>query len=144
MVSMNYFSGTMNFIRNSVIMFYPIRPSNYATLSMILTEVSMEMARNTKKNWSRRVTSTSNALDLEAGVFTLEDPREIALSLKRSALRSKRRRVDPFRSAMSMLNFYINRAGRRLPLNRRKVLESAKNELRDVFGRSEKKRRLSR
>lgn len=144
MVSMNYFSGTMNFIRNSVIMFYPIRPSNYATLSMMLTEVSMEMARNTKKNWSRRVTSTSNALDLEAGVFTLEDPREIALSLKRSALRSKRRRVDPFRSAMSMLNFYINRAGRRLPLNRRKVLESAKNELRDVFGRSEKKRRLSR
>jgi hypothetical protein len=111
----------------------------------MLAEVSTEMARNTiKKNWSRRVTSTSNALDLEAGVFTLEDPREIALSLKRSALRSKRRRVDPFRSAMSMLNFYINRAGRKLPLKRRKVLESAKNELRDVFGRPEKKRRMSR
>ena len=111
---------------------------------MMLAEVSTEMARNAKKNWSRRVTSTSNALDLEPGVFTLEDPREIALSLKRSALRSKRRRVDPFRSAMSMLNFYINRAGRKLPLKRRKVLELAKNELRDVFGRPEKKRRVSR
>ena len=103
------------------------------------------MARNTnKKNWSRRVTSTSNALDLEAGVFTLEDPREIALSLKRSALRSKRRRVDPFRSAMSMLNFFINRAGRKLPLSRRKVLELAKDELRDVFGRPRKNHQLSR
>lgn len=133
----------MKFVRNSVIMFYPTWFSNFATLTMMLTEVNREMAGNTKKNWSRRVFSTSNALDLEAGVFTLEDPREIALSLKRSALRSKRRRVDPFRSAMSMLNFYINRAGRKLPLNRRKVLESAKNELRDVFGRPEKKRRVS-
>lgn len=108
---------------------------------MLLAEVSIRMDRKAKKNWSRRVTSKSNALDLEAGVFTLEDPREIALSLKRSALRSKRRRTDPFRSAMSMLNFYINRAGRKLPLSRRKVLEQAKNELRDVFGRSRKKLR---
>lgn len=107
-------------------------------------EVSTKMARNAKKNWSRRVTSASNALDLEAGVFTLDDPREIALSLKRSALRSKRRRVDPFRSAMSMLNFYINRAGRKLPRDRRKVLELAKNELRDVFGRPKKNSRISR
>ena len=102
------------------------------------------MVNDAKNNWSRRVTSNSNALDLEPGVFTFEDPREIALSLKRSALRSKRRRVDPFRSAMSMLNFYINRAGRKLPLNRRKVLELAKNELRDVFGRPEKKFRVNR
>jgi len=102
------------------------------------------MVKNAKNNWSRRVTTNSNALDLEPGVFTLEDPREIALSLKRSALRSRRRRVDPFRSAMSMLNFYINRAGRKLPLNRRKVLELAKNELRDVFGRPEKKFRVNR
>ena len=102
------------------------------------------MVKDAKNNWSRRVTTSSNALDLEPGVFTLEDPREIALSLKRSALRSQRRRVDPFRSAMSMLNFYINRAGRKLPLNRRKVLELAKNELRDVFGRSEKKFRVNR
>jgi hypothetical protein len=99
------------------------------------------MDRKAKKKWSRRVTSKSNALDLEAGVFTLEDPREIALSLKRSALRSKRRRTDPFRSAMSMLNFYINRAGRKLPLSHRQVLEQAKNELRDVFGRPRKKQR---
>jgi len=107
-------------------------------------EVSIEMVKNSNKNWSRRVTTNSNALDLEPGVFTLEDPREIALSLKRSALRSNRRRVDPFRSAMSMLNFYINRAGRKLPLNRRKVLELAKNELRDVFGRPETNFRVSR
>jgi hypothetical protein len=102
------------------------------------------MDRKAKRNWSRRVTSNSNALDLEAGVFTLEDPREIALSLKRSALRSQRRRADPFRSAMSMLNFYINRAGRKLPLNRRQVLEQAKNELRDVFGKPAKKLRGNR
>jgi len=102
------------------------------------------MVKKSKKNWSRRVTTNSNALDLEPGVFTLEEPREIALSLKRSALLSKRRRVDPFRSAMSMLNFYINRAGRKLPLNRRRVLESAKHELRDVFGRPVKNSRVSR
>ena len=102
------------------------------------------MKRSANKNWSRRVTDTSNALDLEPGVFTLEDPREIALSLQRSAMRSKRRRVDPFRSAMSMLNFYINRAGRKLPLERRKVLGQAKNELRDVFGRPRKPSRVSR
>ena len=102
------------------------------------------MVKNSGNNWSRRVTTDSHALELEPGVFTLENPREIALSLKRSALRSQRRRVDPFRSAMSMLNFYINRAGRRLPLNRRKVLEQAKNELRQVFGRPEKRSRVSR
>lgn len=102
------------------------------------------MARNAKKNWSRHVTSTSNALDLEPGVFTLDDPREIALSLQRSALRSSRRRVDPYRSAMSMLNFYINRAGRKLPLQQRKILEQAKHELREVFGRSGKKSRVTR
>lgn len=102
------------------------------------------MDKNSKKNWSRCVTANSAALELEPGVFTLEDPREIALSLQRSALRSNRRRVDPFRSAMSMLNFYINRAGRKLPLKRRRVLELAKNELRDVFGRPEKHLRVSR
>jgi len=102
------------------------------------------LVRKEKKRWSRRVTETSNALDLEQGVFTLEDPREIALSLQRSALQSKRSRVDPFRSAMSMLNFYINRAGRKLPLHRRKVLDLAKIELREVFGRPAKKSRVSR
>jgi hypothetical protein len=104
---------------------------------------SPALARKSRQ-WSRHVTSNSHALDLEEGVFTLDDPREIALSLKRSALRSSRRRVDPFRSAMSMLNFYINRAGRKLPLSRRKVLERARNELRDVFGRPAKSSRVSR
>jgi hypothetical protein len=87
------------------------------------------------KRWSRRVTETSDALDLEKGVFVLASPRRIALSLKRSAERSRRRKADPFRSAMSMLNFYINRAGRKLPKARRQRLEAAKNELRRLYGR---------
>lgn len=93
------------------------------------------MAPAKKKRWSQRVTETSNALDLEAGVFSKDDPRSIALSLKRSADRSRRRKSDPFRSAMSMLTFYINRAGQKLPTARRARLEAAKEELRDLYGR---------
>lgn len=89
-----------------------------------------------KAYWSQEVTRGSNALDLEAGVFTLDDPKEIALSLKRSAEASERRKTTPFRSAMSMLTFYINRAGRDLPDERRRVLEAAKSELRKAFGRA--------
>jgi len=85
------------------------------------------------KYWSGRVTKESNALDLEKGVFTLSDPRKIALSLKRSSLASKRRKARPFQSAMSMLNFYINRAGKNLPAGRKKILEQAKQELRRIF-----------
>lgn len=85
--------------------------------------------------WSREVTETSCALDLEPGVFTLEDPRRIARSLKDSAERSRRRKADPFRSAMSMLTFYINRAGRHLPAAQLARLEAAKDELRLLFGR---------
>ena len=81
------------------------------------------------------MTETSGAMDLEAGVFTLDDPVEIAKSLKRSADSSKRRKTDPFRSAMSMLNFYINRAGRQLPDSRRAKLEKAKDALRALYGR---------
>jgi hypothetical protein len=88
-----------------------------------------------RRRWSRRVTKQSNALDLEAGVFALEQPRAIAESLKRSADASRRRKSDPFRSAMSMLNFYINRAGRNLPRQRRARLEAAKEELRRIFDR---------
>lgn len=88
-----------------------------------------------KEYWSARVTRESNALDLEWGVFTLKDAREIALSLKRSAEASNRRKGTPFRSAMSMLNFYINRAGRNLPPERKVILERAKGELRIVFNR---------
>lgn len=85
--------------------------------------------------WSQRVTETSNALDLEPGVFALTDPRAIAASLQRSAERSTRRRVEPFRSAMAMLVFYVNRAGRQLAPAQRRRLEQAKDELRALFGR---------
>jgi hypothetical protein len=87
------------------------------------------------KRWSQRVTEESNALDLEEGVFKLDDPREIARSLKRSAEKSKRRKSSPFRSAMSMLVFYINRAGGGLDEQQRERLEAAKDELRDLFGK---------
>ena len=83
-------------------------------------------------NWSNRVTRESNALDLEEGVFTWRDPRRIARSLMQSAEASTRRRAPPFRSAMSMLVFYINRAGRNLDDEQRRVLEQAKEELRKL------------
>lgn len=88
------------------------------------------------KRWSQRVTESSNALDLEPGVFT-QSPRRIALSLKRSALRSRRRKSNPFQSAMSMLNFYINRAGRNLSSTDRARLEKAKRELRKAFAKED-------
>jgi hypothetical protein len=88
-----------------------------------------------KKYWSGEVTKKSNALDLEPGVFTWKSPRRIALSLKKSALASTRRKGTPFQSAMSMLNFYINRAGRNLTAERKKTLNQAKKELRKVFGK---------
>jgi hypothetical protein len=87
------------------------------------------------RKWSGEVTKHSNALDLEAGVFESSDPKHIADSLKASAERSRRRRGKPFQSAMSMLNFFINRAGRNLPAARKRVLEEAKVELRKDFGR---------
>lgn len=89
-----------------------------------------------KRYWSAEVMKRSNALDLEPGVFKRADPREIALSLKRSAEASTRRKAPPFRSAMSMLNFALNRAGKSLPAERRRILEQAKVELRKVFGRA--------
>ena len=89
-----------------------------------------------KKRWSQDVTENSDALDLEEGVFKKDSPREIAKSLKRSAERSERKKSDPYRSAMSMLTFYINRAGDQLSKTRRQKLEKAKDELRDLFGRA--------
>jgi hypothetical protein len=89
-----------------------------------------------QKKWSQAVTRYSNALDLEASVFAKDDPRAIAASLKRSAERSRRRKSEPYRSAMSMLTFYINRAGKKLPQKRRRVLERAKIALREAFGRT--------
>ena len=89
----------------------------------------------TKRRWSAKVTQQSDALTLRGGVFTLKDPKKIAASLKRSAERSRRRKADPYRSALSMLTFYINRAGRNLPASRKNTLTRAKAELRRQFGR---------
>ncbi len=89
------------------------------------------------EKWSQDVTEHSDALDLEAHVFESHDPYKIALSLKRSAEHSKRRKSEPYRSAMSMLTFYINRAGHNLPAKQKKVLEDAKDELRKLFGRDD-------
>ena len=91
--------------------------------------------RSSSRRWSARVTRESDALDLQGGVFKLRDPERIAASLKRSAERSRRRKSNPYRSALSMLTFYINRAGKNLPAGRRKTLQRAKIELRKQFGR---------
>jgi Protein of unknown function (DUF3175) len=88
----------------------------------------------TKRRWSHHVTETSDALDIEQGTFAQDDPKKIARELKRDAERSHRRKSSPYRSAMSMLTFFINRAGRRLPAKRKKTLEQAKVELRKAFG----------
>jgi hypothetical protein len=92
-------------------------------------------ARKSTSRWSASVTRNSNALDLDSKVFTHGSARQVALSLKRSAERSKRRKSSPYHSAMSMLTFYINRAGTGLPQRQRAVLERAKQELRIAFGR---------
>jgi hypothetical protein len=91
-----------------------------------------------KKKWSQDVTEHSNALDLEKNVFSQHDPKQIARSLKRSAEHSGRRKSSPYRSAMSMLTFYINRAGKDLQPKQKRVLEDAKGELRKAFGREPK------
>jgi len=90
------------------------------------------------KSWTQKVRETSFALDLEPGVFTFDDPRRIAQSLKESAERSTQRKAGPYQSAMSMLNYYINRSGTKLPAAQKAVLEQAKDELRDLFGRKRK------
>lgn len=93
--------------------------------------------KHSEEKWSNRVTTTSDALDLEQGVFTFQDPKRIAKSLMDSAETSKRRKTTPFRSAMSMLNFYINRAGKKLDPKQRLILEQSKHELRKLYGREE-------
>jgi soluble cytochrome b562 len=85
------------------------------------------------QNWSAKVTRESNALDLEEGVFTWKDPKKIAQSLKKSADASTRRKTTPYRSAMSMLVFYINRAGKHLDEGQKRILEQAKYELRKLY-----------
>src|SRR5262249_6799078 len=94
------------------------------------------VARSKTRRWSAKVTKRSDALDLESDVFKKKDPHQIALSLKRSAERSKRRKGTPYQSAMSMLNFCVNRAGKNLPQSQKRILERAKDELRHAFGRA--------
>ena len=88
---------------------------------------------NKKKHWSTKVTRKSIALDLEGGVFTWDDPKKIAKSLKNSADVSIRKKAGPYQSSMSMLNFYINRAGKNLKPERKRILEKAKEELRKLY-----------
>ena len=107
--------------------------TEHATRSTRRGSRSHDRAKTSR--WSSAVTTHSNALDLERSLFTWKDPKRIARSLKRSAEHSDRRKAPPYRSAMSMLTFYINRAGRGLPASQRKVLERAKDELRRLYGR---------
>jgi hypothetical protein len=125
-------------------------PSPRSTPTLVTTtcESAPFMARSTPElspganslPWCRAraasATFAGNCGSIDKGVFTSRDPKKIARSLKRSAERSKRRKADPYRSALSMLNFYINRAGKNLPASRKKVLQRAKSELRDQFGRA--------
>ena len=94
-------------------------------------------AKKTTRKWSAKVTNTSDALDLQPKVFESKDPVKIARSLKRSADRSNRRKTTPFQSAMSMLNFYINRAGKNLTAKEKVPLEKAKEELRRLYGKED-------
>jgi hypothetical protein len=101
-----------------------------------MSKTKSKSDQNSDKRWSARVTRESHALQLEEGVFTWKDPRRIARSLKRSAEASTQRKTTPFQSAMSMLNFYINRAGKNLDPMQRQVLEQAKQELRRLYKRT--------
>ena len=92
-----------------------------------------------KEKWSQNITVNSDALELEPGVFTYDDPKRIAKSLRDSAEASTRRKSEPYRSAMSMLTFYINRAGKHLPQEQKAILEQAKDELRVLYGKTRKK-----
>lgn len=109
-------------------------------MARTLPRASIMPKVKTGRRWSKRVTETSDALDLEEDVFRKSSARAIAASLKRSAERSSRRKAEPFRSAMSMLVFYINRAGKNLTVERRRTLERAKDELRRLFGRTKEAR----
>jgi hypothetical protein len=109
--------------------------SRHRPTSAKKTSAGKKSHAKTGRRWSQHVAETSNAMDLEDGVFTQKDPKKIALSLKRSAEKSNRRKSEPYRSAMSMLTFYINRAGKDLPAAQRMRLETAKDELRRAFGK---------
>lgn len=112
------------------------RPSMRSNWPFMVQARKSGEAKGAGAQWSQRVTQSSNALDLEAGVFTWDDPRAIAQSLKNSADLSLRRKATSFQSAMSMLTFYLNRAGDQLPPGQRSCLEAAKDELRELYGRA--------
>ena len=95
----------------------------------------MMTTKDKSQHWSHHVTETNDALDFEPGVFIWSDPYQVALSLKRSTDSSQRRKAEPFASAMVMLNFYINRTGKHLSTQQREVLEKAKSELRELYGK---------
>jgi hypothetical protein len=99
------------------------------------TTARRKTRRKSGRRWSGYVTKHSNALDLDKGVFTWKDPKKIARSLRRSAEHSRRRKADPYRSALSMLTFYLNRAGKNLPASRKRTLKRAKTELQKEFGK---------
>jgi hypothetical protein len=96
---------------------------------------SAKAGKKAPRKWSAKVTKHSNALDLQSKIFESKDPKKVARSLKRSSEKSNRRKGTPLQSAMSMLNFYMNRAGKNLPAGQKRVLNKAKNELRQLFGR---------
>jgi hypothetical protein len=104
----------------------------------------MVKKKASKRYWSKEVTEKSNAMDLEKNIFTRKTPRQMALSLKRSAESSERRKASPFRSAMSMLNFYQNRAGKNLSEEKKEALQKAKEELRKLYGKEKPKKRPSK
>ena len=104
------------------------------TMEAMATKKKKTTGSGGKKYWSAHVTETSDALDIPGGTFAKEDPKAIAHELERDAEKSKRRKSSPYRSAMSMLTFYINRAGKNLPAARKKILENAKQVLREEFG----------
>src|SRR5215470_15956272 len=104
---------------------------------MVKQRMRSKRTKRSGKRWSARVTRESNALTLEKGVFTQSIPRKIAVSLKRSADRSRRRKSKSYRSAMSMLTFFINRGGKGLSRDRKEKLEKAKHELRALYGKTE-------
>ena len=113
-----------------------LRCSDMATTAKKLTGRKKTAAsKKSPKKWSAKVTKHSDALDLQPRVFKYKDPKKVARSLKRSSEKSKRRKGSPLQSAMSMLNFYINRAGTNLPARQKKVLNNAKDELRELFGK---------
>lgn len=110
---------------------------NAARRKSAVKKAAPKKAGKPVKKWSANVMKHSNALDLEANIFESHDPKKVAQSLKRSAEKSKRRKGTPYQSAMSMLSFYINRAGKKLEPEQKQVLEKAKDELRHVFNRDE-------